>query len=235
MALPTTKTSKGQDLSRQTILLYGPAKIGKSTLCSKFPDALFISTEPGLEFLSVYEQPVKSWAEFLAICAELAQGKHNFKTVIVDTVDVLVMYCTEYVCQREEINHPSDYDFGKGWSMVSTEFKTKLMKLAQLGFGLVLVSHMKTEEVKTKSKSYNKQTISVTGENRRTLLAVPNLILYMASEEADGQEQGVIYTKPNLYLDAGDRSQLLPETIRFPLNDPGKAYEQIAKHLNQKQ
>lgn len=233
MGLPTTKTSGKPPLGKQSILLYGPAKIGKSTLCSYFPDTLFLATEPGLEFLSVYEQPVHNWMDFLTACKDLAAGEHGFKTVVIDTVDMLVLYCTEYICKRERINHPSDYEYGKGWSMVTMELRTKLTKLANMGLGIVMVSHMKMEEIKTKSKSFNKQTISVTGENRKALLAMPNFVLYMNAEEVEGKEVGVIRTKPSIYWEGGDKSNLLPTEVQFPLAKPKVAYDIIYKALQQ--
>lgn len=85
--LPTTKTPPKPNLADLTVLTYGPTKIGKSTWCSHAEGALFLSTEPGLNSLEVFQIPVRSWDELLAACGEIAEGNHQFKTVILDTVD----------------------------------------------------------------------------------------------------------------------------------------------------
>ena len=82
--LPTQTTPKKQDLADLTVLAYGRSKIGKSTWCSRSEGALFLATEPGLNALDVYQVPIQSWDELLAACGEIAEGKHPFKTIIVD-------------------------------------------------------------------------------------------------------------------------------------------------------
>jgi hypothetical protein len=42
VALPKEKTQPSRDLTAKTTLLYGPPKIGKSSLASKFPGAVFL-------------------------------------------------------------------------------------------------------------------------------------------------------------------------------------------------
>ena len=215
MILPVEKSVALFDLSKQVLLVHGRPKIGKSTLCSQlFPNALFIATESGLNFLEVYKTNVTSWGKFLEVCGELAKSNGRYSPVIIDTIDSLVVYCVEFVCAREKINHPSDYEYGKGWSMVTKELQRVLSKLCAMGHGLVLVGHTKTEEVKTKTKAYNRETISITGENRRIVLALADLILYIDSEtEEGGGEKRVIRTKTSLYFEAGDRSNLLPSVL----------------------
>lgn len=224
MALPIEKSKRVTQLEAQVMLIYGRPKIGKSTLASNFEDALFIATEAGLNHLEVFRVNVNSWEKFLEVCADLGKTD-RFKTIVIDTVDNLVSYCTEYVCNREKINHPSEYDYGKGWSMVHQEFKRVLSKVTKLGRGVVFIGHSKAEEVKTKTKSYTHETITVTGENRREILNMCDLILFVDKESDGDEERRVIRTKPSLYYEAGDRTGLLPDVL--PLS-----YEAIIKHLN---
>ena len=139
--LPTSKTEIDNKLADQIMLVYGRPKIGKSTFCSCYEKAIFLATEPGLNHLAVYRTPVNSWQKFLEICKELGAGKHEFKTIVIDTIDNLVDYCQEYVCSREGINHPSDYDYGKGWAMVTAELHRVLSKLSLLPYGLIMIRY----------------------------------------------------------------------------------------------
>lgn len=230
--LPIEKTKPTLNLAKQVILIHGKPKIGKSTLVSKlFPNGLFIATEPGLNFLSVYKVSVNSWAKFLEVCGEIARESNKFSPIIIDTVDLLVAYCTEFICDREKINHPSDLDYGKGWSMVSKELQRALTKLSTMG-GLVLIGHTKTEEIKTKTKSYHKDNLTITGENRRVVLAIADLILYIDHEaEEGGKEKRIIRTKSSLYWEAGSRADSLvslPDII--PLD-----YSILSKYFSEKE
>jgi hypothetical protein len=191
---------------------------------------VFVATEPGLNHLEVFKVNVNSWEKFMEVCRELSEGKHEFKTLIIDTIDNLVMFCQEFVCAREGIKHPSDYDYGKGWSMVTQEFQRVMTKVSLMPYGLVMVGHSKTEEVKTKSKAYNKTTISVTGENRKIITSMADIILFMESDmDENGKPVGVIHCKPEIYFDAGDRSKRLPPEIVFPVDNPAVAFEKIKR------
>ena len=53
--LPDEPKIASQDLKDYMILLYGREKIGKTTWLRSFPDALFLTTEPGTKGLELYE------------------------------------------------------------------------------------------------------------------------------------------------------------------------------------
>lgn len=233
MALPTEKSKPESSLDKQVILIYGRPKIGKTTFCSQFDKALFLATEP-IKLKEVYKVNINSWRLFLETCGEISQGKHDFKNIVIDTVDNLIILCQQYICEENNVDHISELPHGKGWSMVTTELTRPLIKLGALPYGIVLVSHCEQEEVETKTKKYNRFTIDIGGKNKNVVLNMANIILFMDSEYRDQQEIGVIHTKPSLYYDAGDQSKKLPENIYFPLDKPEKAYEEIVKCFNNK-
>lgn len=235
MALPTIKSSKETSLNKQIMLVYGRPKIGKSTFCSYFDNTLFIATEPGLNHLEVFRVNVNSWNSFLDCCSEIAGGKHEFKTIVVDTIDNLVAYCSDYVCKENKVEHPSDLPNGKGWTMITSELNRALSKLYSLGYGVVLVGHVKQQEIETKTKKYNRWTVDIGGKNQAVVLARMDIILFMDSEMKDGVETGVIRTKPSLYWESGDKSKLLPENIYYPLDNPKIAFDMVSKCFNGKQ
>ena len=225
MALPVEKSSRIVELSKQVILVYGRAKIGKSTLCSQFDMPLFLATEPGLNHLEVYKVIVNSWSKFLEACKDIAEGKHKYKTIVIDTIENLIIYCSEYVCAEHNISHPSELPHGKGWHMVTSELNRALVKLSALPYGLVMVSHSVLEEIETKTKKYNRYTIAVSGKNRNIFLNMADIILFIDSQMSkDGEEVRIIRTRPSMYWEAGDRSNKLPETL--PLD-----YQKLASYF----
>lgn len=218
--LPTKPTEPVSTLDHMTTLLYGQPKIGKSTLCSQFPGAIFLATEPGLNALSTYQVDCKNWKQLLDAAKEIAEGKHSFQTVIIDTIDNAYKFCSDYICEQNNIKHESDLGYGKGWKFVENEFFRVFTKLASLPYGLVLVSHSKSVEVETPVKTYNKIVPALPDKARAIIIGLADLILYADIETIKGDdgniiEKRVLRTKPTRRYEAGDRTGKLPEVIEL--------------------
>ena len=217
--LPTEKTPARMSLSDLTVLVHGPAKIGKSTLCSKAPDSLFLATEAGLNALEVYQVPISTWNEFLAACGDIARGEHGFKTIVVDTLDNLYRMCSEHICTRHKIQHESDLGYGKGFALVNNEFYRALNKLSLQPYGLFLVCHSQEKEIETRTGKRTRIVPTLPDKARRMVLGMVDVILYCDVEavvDAAGKtatERRVMRTKPTEAYEAGDRTGRLPDVI----------------------
>jgi replication-associated recombination protein RarA len=63
-----------RDLRGYSVLFYGSPKSGKTTIASKFPNALLIAFEKGYNALAgVYAQPINTWGEFKKTLTELKE------------------------------------------------------------------------------------------------------------------------------------------------------------------
>jgi hypothetical protein len=239
--LPKKKTPPKTDLSDFTICIYGPTKIGKSTFASRFPDALFLPTEPGLNALECNQwrkdenspPGIFCWEDMLLACSEIRAGDHAFKTIVIDTADNAYKLCEDYVCTAEQIRHPNDLEYGKGAAFVNNEFQRVLTKLAALPYGLILVSHAKDKEVKTPTGKYNKTAPTLPGGAYKIILGMADMVLYCDNEETaeDGKtiNRRIIKTKPTIYYEAGDRTGRLPETLPLSYQKFLEAFQASAK------
>ena len=82
---------KGKQKIPPRICIYGSHGIGKSTLASEFPSPIFISTEDGLDSLDVVSFPkATTIIDVVDSIKTLIKEEHEFKTVVVDTVDWLI-------------------------------------------------------------------------------------------------------------------------------------------------
>ncbi len=126
------------------IAIYGGHGIGKSTLASKFPAPIFISTEDGLDSLDVTSFPkAQKISDVVESIKTLIKEDHQFKTVVVDSVDWLIEPLI-----AESIN--AQYDekqqaYGKGQMYMAEEFREILQGLDALrmkrGMNVVLIAH----------------------------------------------------------------------------------------------
>ena len=218
IVLPDKTTPKKENLADLTVLAYGRSKIGKTTMCSQADGALFLATEPGLNALDVFQVPIQSWDQLLAACSEIAEGKHSFKTIVIDTIDNAYRMCAEHVCAKFKIEHESDLGYGKGWALINNEFHRVLTKLAFLPYGLFLVSHSVEREIETRTGKYTRIVPTLPDKARKIVLGMVDLILYcdleaVTDEEGKTSYRRVMRTKPSPHYEAGDRTGRLPETI----------------------
>ena len=126
------------------ICLYGGHGIGKSTLASKFPNPIFISTEDGLDSMDVVSFPkAQKVTDVVDSIKTLIKEEHDFKTVIVDSVDWLVEPLI--VSNVESTHDAKDLAYGKGQMLVAEEFREILQGLDVLrtkrGMNVVLIAH----------------------------------------------------------------------------------------------
>lgn len=135
---------KGKQDVPPRICIYGGHGIGKSTLASKFPAPIFISTEDGLDSLDVTSFPRAAKVEdVVENIKTLIKEDHEFKTVVIDSVDWLI---EPLIVSNVESSHDAkDLAYGKGQMLVAEEFREILQGLDVLRvkrrMNVVLIAH----------------------------------------------------------------------------------------------
>jgi hypothetical protein len=215
--LPKKKTKGKYTLNNIRALFYGPWKIGKSTFCSKFENALFIGTEKGLEALDVYKMYIKNWDEFKQSIELIINGDHDYQTIVIDTVDNAFKFCQEYIKKKFRINHASDLKWGKGWDLLAQEFEAPFLDLSLTDYGILLTSHERETEINKKTMKYTKIGPSFPSAARKVIGPFVDIIghMYIDEVEVNGKlkERRFIEFAATPYVEAGDRTGLLPDVI----------------------
>lgn len=149
------KVSK--DLSGYITFIYGPPKVGKTTIASQFPDALLLAWEKGYNALpGVYAQDINTWAEMKQVYRALKtpQVQEKYKTLVVDTADIASDACQKYICNQLGIDNIGDGGWtNNGWAKYKKEFDDVFRSLAMMGYAVVFISHAKEKKIEPKGKA----------------------------------------------------------------------------------
>ena len=121
------KITKGVIPSAVKTLIYGPEGIGKSTLASKFPDALFIDTEGSTKRMDVSRLPSpETWQDLLNEVNWVSDNPESCKTLVIDTLDWAEAICIKDLFDGKGVESPG---YGKGYVMLADEFMSLLKAL----------------------------------------------------------------------------------------------------------
>ncbi len=219
ITLPKKPTPRKTDLQDLTVLIHGKKKIGKSTICSQLPNVIFAATEPGLGQLEVHQVQIHCWQDFIDFCNAVASEDHDFKTVVIDTVNNLYMFACRHICEKYKVDYVGDFkSIGKGHVLANSLFYETLLKLASLPVGLWMIAHSVDVEIETRTEKYRKSVPQLPDKASGQILGMADLILYadiIEEKTADGKTvfRRVLHTKPSKYFEAGDRSSIMPPVI----------------------
>ena len=152
--LALTPNVVSRDLSGYITLLYGPAKIGKTTFASKMPKPLLLAFEAGYHAIpGIVAQDVTTWGEMKQVMRELKKPEvqNTYSSIVVDTVDIAAELCQKYVCTQLGIENIGDGGWGtNGWSKYKKEFEETFRSLAMMGYAIVFISHDKEKTITPK-------------------------------------------------------------------------------------
>ncbi len=201
LTLPTEKTVPRADLQDYSALIYGKKKVGKTTLASMFANAFFMLCEPGGKALSIYSRPVRNWIEVKQYI-RLIQKDKKFANVVIDTGDYFYEYCSEFICKKHAIDHPSDEPWGKGWKAVKAEMSAEINKLLHSGKGVIIISHAREEEVdKREGGTYQRTTSTLSGQAKELLEGLVDIWGYYTYKD----NERVLVIQGDDFIDAGHR------------------------------
>lgn len=217
-----------RDLSGYSVFFYGTPKSGKTTIASQFPGALLLAFEKGYNAIpGVKAAPINKWKDFKVIMQELkelAEGdseeikklKEDIKTIVIDTADIAYQYCTEYICNLNDVEAIGDIGYGKGYTLVSNEFDKSLRQICNWGYGLVLISHSKDKTFKDETGNEYNQIVPTLEERGRLICErTCDIIGYSRTVNTETGAKTKLYLRGTPRFVAGSRFKYIPESIIF--------------------
>lgn len=140
----------GKQNGPRRMMLYGTAGIGKSTFAAMSDRPVFIQTEDGLSDIDCAKFPLaNSLGQVTDAIAALYQEDHEYKTVVVDSLDWLERLIWAEVCSNRSAKSIEDIGYGKGYMFAISHWRDVLDGLTALrnerGMSVILLAHSKIE------------------------------------------------------------------------------------------
>jgi len=135
------------------LLTFAHPKVGLSEIHKNIEkDFIYIyfdKKDKGLNKRSIY---CDKWGDFVQALESLEKsGFRNFHLIVIDTINHLADLCLKYVCNKHEMQYPSDLEYGKGWHLVSQEFQLILTKLFDFDIPIIYLAYGEDRSKKTRT------------------------------------------------------------------------------------
>jgi hypothetical protein len=227
-SLPMEKSKINLAFTSQKIGCLGQSGIGKSDFFAQEDKAFFIEAEAGLNFISCYKMPARSWNDLREIYVALkeaeATGKFPYSMIVIDTIDKIVDYAEEEIVARgkefyskiaNEINTISDLPNGAGWNKTRELVMNFISKLEQLPCAIAFISHLSIKKIEDGVRKYDKSTISLWAGMGNDMLAWADHILNVEAHMIGDKLTRTIHTKPTQSREAKSRGGVVTDGIRW--------------------
>lgn len=144
MAISLASLKAFSECKPPRILVYGTAGIGKTTLGTAAPLPVFIQTEDSEVGCPTFGL-LKTYDEVMGAMASLVTEPHDFKTVVLDSLDWLEPIIWRETCKRNKWTQLEDAGFGKGYVAALDTWREVLDGFNALrderGMGVMILAH----------------------------------------------------------------------------------------------
>ncbi len=234
-------TTTGKKLPTRAILHAIP-KWGKTSWAAHAPKPLFLMTRGEDGLLSLMEaglvpptahvpEPLSAFADLMAVLNELASQPHEFRTIVLDTLNGAERLAHEETCAKDCGGDWSNFDsYGRGVKLSLTRMialTTALDRCRERGMGILLLAHSQVKTFKNpQGPDYDRWEPTLSQQAWAHLDRWADLILFGQFEvwteqkkgaktgdkaKATGGQQRLLMTERAPAFDAGNRLGLSAE------------------------
>lgn len=221
---------KGKLEAPYRITGYGPEGTGKTTFAAGAPAPIFIGAEDGTAHLDVARFPrPESLPEVLEAIRVLTTTDHDFRTLVVDTLDHLEPLIWAEVCKRDGVQLIEEVGggYGKGYTAAIDEWRKVLASIENLQrvkrMNVILLAHSHIKSFKNpEGEDYDRYQLKLHDKAAGLVKEWSDAVLFMRQEtlvhkekhrKAKGVGTGarVIHTERSAAFDAKNRYSLPAE------------------------
>jgi len=136
----------GKQPAPRRAMIYGVHGVGKSSFAACSDRPVFVQTEDGLAGIACEKFPLAtSLDDVIAALAALYTEEHNYRTVVVDSLDWLEQLIWQTVCTERSVASMEDVPYGKAYVFAVAHWRKFLEGLDALrndrGMTIVMIAH----------------------------------------------------------------------------------------------
>tara|TARA_R110002167_G_scaffold11802_1_gene51081 strand:- start:1474 stop:2172 length:699 start_codon:yes stop_codon:yes gene_type:complete len=195
MELPTKKV-KASRKSPKNMIIYGPPKIGKTSVLAELDNCLLIDLEDGSDMVDALKVKVNNLAELQAVGTEIMKKGRPYKYIAIDTISKLEEWCEiEAKSIYKETPMGKNFDSkntgasvlslpnGAGYLYLRMAYKKWIEKLNKLADHIILVGHLKDKMLEKKGKEVAVKDLDLTGKIKQITCANADAVGYIYRED----------------------------------------------------
>lgn len=203
--LPKQKVRASTKSPRITII-YGPPKVGKTTLLSELLNCLTLDLERGTELIDSMKIQAESWAEVEEIGKQILRENKPYEYVAVDTITKLEEWAekqatTDYmastvgknfnrkpngeVLSKKEQKSVLTLPMGAGYLWLRMAYTKWLNSIYKLADRIILVGHIKDKFLTIKDKEVSSKDLDLTGKLKAITCSQADAIGYIYRQEGE--------------------------------------------------
>ena len=200
-------------------LIYGSAGIGKSSFGASMEKPIFALLEDGLGTIQVPHFPVaKSWEEFKDNLLSLLEEDHDYKSLVIDSVDWLEPLIWAHVCKKNGYSSIESPGYGKGYVAALETWREYIALLARLReekqMVICQIAHTIIKRFEDpETEAYDRYSIKLHQKAADLLLENSDIVLFMTYKKGTAKTQGK--GGSTVKVVQGDRTIFTEETSHF--------------------
>lgn len=206
------------------ILIYGTDGVGKTSFAAQAPKPVFLGPEKGNSLLDVSRFPTpKSFGDVQNMILEMTTAKHEFKTLVIDSLDWIEPLIWEAVCKENGANSIENVGggYGKGYAfaiqkwMLMRDALDNLRETKGLNIILIAHSHIKTFQDPQNNTAYDRHQLKLNDKAAALWREFVDTVLFATFEvhtkgddkkaKAYGDGSRVMFTERRPAFDAKNR------------------------------
>jgi len=233
---PVTKVVKGVE-GKMMLIHSNSVKCGKTLVGSQMPKPYYLRFEQGANAINgMPYAPLESWSDFKKVNKMLTNLKPReveidgekkmltprdlYTSLILDTLDVAIRWCTKYVCSKYGVERLKDGNNGYGlWNEYADEWFGEMQKLMNSGFFIYAISHSEFKTMKDGVTGEEYEQLCPKGD-KRTIDLITESVDFIGYVKSNGLSENGDIIKSSVYFaetkeyKAGSRFSYMPKVIK---------------------
>jgi hypothetical protein len=187
IVLPKKKVS-AQTINPRRILLYGPPKVGKTTILTQLDNTLILDLEKGTRMLDALKIEINSLSELKDVGEQIKKEGKPYKRIAVDNVTKLEEWCEE-AAKSMYMQTPIGKNFigrsilelpnGGGYLYLRNAFKLWKDYIESLADEIIYIAHLKDKLIQVEGKEVSAKDIDLTGKLKSILCSDVDSVGYL--------------------------------------------------------